>query len=219
MESQLTGAEVRVLGALIEKEMATPEYYPLSLNALVNACNQKSNRDPVVSYGESEALDAVDGLREKGLALVHTGGDNRVAKYSHRIAEKLNLGNRELALVCELLLRGPQTPGELRSRSQRLHNFDDLASVESCLDRLTNWEPGPLARKLARQPGARESRYAHLLSGEPAVADETAPAEAATGRQDTVGERVARLEAEIAALGERVEKVESRLEEFRKQFE
>ncbi len=209
---------VRVLGALVEKDMSTPEYYPLSLNALVNACNQKSNREPVVSFDAGTVESALDSLREKKLALVHTGGDNRVPKYSHRLSETLNLGNRELAILCELLLRGPQTPGELNSRARRLYAFDDLAAVESCLDRLMKWEPQPLVVKLPRQPGARESRYAHLLSGElvaPVTTAEPRPFE----RQESVADRLARLEAEVEALRDTVLRLELEFRGFRKQFE
>lgn len=210
---QLTEVEIRVLGALIEKDMTTPEYYPLSMNALVNACNQKSNRDPVVSCGEAAVEQAVDSLRENKLALVHTGGDNRVPKYSHRISETLNLGNRELAILCELMLRGPQTPGELKSRTQRLHAFDDLPAVESCLDRLSAWELQPLVVKLPRQPGNREARFAHLLSGEPAVS------RVGTPPQEKKTDRLAQLEAEVDALRETVRRLEQQLQEFRRQFE
>lgn len=218
MIPKLDECEVRVLGALVEKDMSTPEYYPLSLNALVNACNQKSNRDPVVSYDAGTVESSLDSLREKKLALVHTGGDNRVPKYSHRLSETLNLGNRELAILCELLLRGPQTPGELNSRARRLHAFDDLAVVESCLDRLMTWEPQALAVKLPRQPGARESRYAHLLSGEPAVLETTAEPKPLE-RQESVAERLAQLEAEVKALRDAVQRLELEFRGFRKQFE
>jgi len=218
MIPKLNEYEVRVLGALLEKDMSTPEYYPLSLNALVNACNQKSNRDPVVSYAAETVESALDSLREKKLVLIHTGGDNRVPKYSHRLSETLNLGNRELAILCELLLRGPQTPGELNSRARRLHAFDELAAVESCLDRLMTWDPQALAVKLPRQPGARESRYAHLLSGEPTV-PETAAEPRPFERPESVGERLARLEAEVEALRNAVQRLEMDFREFRKQFE
>ena len=216
MNLLLTDVEVRVLGALIEKDMATPEYYPLSLNALVNACNQKSNRDPVVGFDETVVERALERLREEKLALMHTGGDNRVPKHSHRIAETLNLGNRELAVLCELMLRGPQTPGELKSRTQRLHDFDDLASVESTLERLMSREP-PLVIRLPRQPGLREVRYAHLLSGEPPVEQAQAPPPAPP--PDSAAARLTRLEAEVEALRETVRNLEQQFQDFRKQFE
>src|SRR5690242_18290369 len=152
--------EVRVLGALIEKEATTPEYYPLSLNALVNACNQKSNRDPVVDYDADTVYDAVNRLREKRLALTITGS-GRVDKYSQRISETLNLGRRELAVLCALLLRGPQTLGEIKDRSERMFGFTDLQEAEIVLEKLADAPGGGLVRKLVRQPGQKEARYAH----------------------------------------------------------
>jgi uncharacterized protein YceH (UPF0502 family) len=199
---ELSAVETRVLGALIEKDMATPEYYPLTLNALVNACNQKSNRDPVVNYDQDIIDRAIESLREKRLATVITGGDNRVPKHAHRASETLDLGNRELAVLCVLMLRGPQTAAEIKSRTERLHRFDDTDSVESCLRRLSERESGPLTVLLPRQPGMREARWAHLLCGAP----EAAPSfeePAATHRADRLAEleaRVASLEGELAAL-------------------
>ncbi len=162
MDWQIDSAEARVLGALLEKEITTPEYYPLSVNALVNACNQKSNRDPVVSFDEATVEAALEGLRAKGLAVRISGG-GRVAKHGQRFTEKFNLGRREAAIMCVLMLRGPQTPGELRGRTERLFQFDDLEAVERTLQHLTEME---WVRKLPRQAGSRESRFAHLLSGE-----------------------------------------------------
>ena len=199
MDWQLDAPEARVLGALLEKEIATPEYYPLSLNALVNACNQKSNREPVVSYDEDTVEVALAGLRAKGLA-VRITGESRVPKHSQRFTEKLNLGRREAALISLLLLRGPQTVGELRGRSDRLYSFDDLEAVESTLERLS--EAG-MVTKLARIAGFREPRYAHLLSGDVATEDgvpEPAPSRA-PGRDDqAVSDRIAALEQELAQL-------------------
>ena len=148
MDLSLHPVEVRVLGSLLEKEITTPEYYPLSLNALVNACNQKSNRDPVVSYDEHVVEQALQSLRDKGLLLSITGAGSRVMKYGHRISERLNLGRRELAILCELMVRGPQTPGELRTRTERMHRFDDLAELESVIDRMPE-----LMVKLPRRAG------------------------------------------------------------------
>ena len=165
----LDAVEVRVLGSLIEKEATTPEYYPLSLNALINACNQKSNRDPVVEYDEETVYDSAARLREKKLVLLNTGS-GRVNKYSQRISETLNLGRRELAVLCTLLLRGPQTLGEIKDRSERMFDFADLAEAESVLEKLAEWPNGALVKKLTRQAGQKEARYAHLLSGEPAEA-------------------------------------------------
>lgn len=201
----LDAVEARVLGALIEKEATTPEYYPLSLNALVNACNQKSNRDPVVDYDEDTVQDALDRLREKKLALMITGS-GRVNKHAQRISETLNLGRRELAVLCTLLLRGPQTLGELKDRSERLFSFADLSEAESVLDKLADWPSGPLAKKLPRQPGQKEARYAHLLSGEPAV--EAAGAATAVSS----GSRVAQIEHDLSQL-------RSEFDELKRKFE
>src|SRR3954447_24665985 len=167
MIEALEPSEVRVLGALIEKESTTPEYYPLSLNALVNACNQKSNRDPVVDYDDEIVLAAIERLRALALAFIITG--SRVTKYSQRISETLNLGRRELAVLCTLLLRGPQTLGEIKDRSERMFSFADLSETETVLDKLANWPGGALATRLTRQTGQKETRFAHLLSGEPSV--------------------------------------------------
>jgi uncharacterized protein len=218
VDLHLDEAEVRVLGALLEKEITTPEYYPLSLNALVNACNQKSNREPVVSYDEETVLQAVDGLREKGLALVSTGRESRVPKYLQRFSEKFNFDRRELAVLCVLLLRGPQTPGELRGRTQRLHEFDDLDAVEATLTRLMEREPEPMVKRLARQPGTKESRYAHLFGGD--VADVFAGAAPEQAVEHHGGnDRVARLEEDVRALREELGEVRAQFAQFRKQFE
>jgi uncharacterized protein len=212
MDWQLDASEVRVLGALMEKEIATPEYYPLSLNALVNACNQKSNREPVVSYDEDTAETALDGLRSKGLA-VRITGDSRVPKHGQRFTEVLNLGRREAALICVLMLRGPQTPGELRSRSERLYSFEDIEGVESALNRLA--EAG-LVKKLPRQAGTRESRYAHLLSGDVEVAEEGA-FEIAAPQQGPRGDGA--LLERIASLEESLSELRREFEDFRRRFE
>jgi uncharacterized protein YceH (UPF0502 family) len=210
----LNAVEVRVLGSLVEKEMATPEYYPLTLNALVNACNQKSNRDPAVSYDEDTVADAIDSLRERRLAASITGAGMRVPKFRETLSEKLNLGRRELAILCELMVRGPQTVGELRDRAGRLHPFSDIDEVESVLQRLIEWQPEALAVRLPRQPGTKEPRTAHLLSGPPAIA----PTAAAEPEVPRVG-RLAELEAEVRALREEVRALGERLEKFRAQFE
>ena len=210
----LNAVEVRVLGSLVEKEMATPEYYPLTLNALVNACNQKSNRDPAVAYDEDTVADAIDSLRERGLAAVITGAGMRVPKYRELLSEKLNLGRRELAILCELMVRGPQTSGELRDRAGRLHPFGDLEEVEAVLRRLIEWQPEPLAVRLPRQPGTKEPRSAHLLSGEPAIAAPAA-APATPARSD----RLAELEAEVRELREELRALREQMEKFRAQFE
>ena len=209
MPVSLDSIEVRVLGALLEKDLTTPEYYPLSLNALVNACNQKSNREPVVSYDDETVEAAVGSLRSKGLALVTTGPGVRVPKYSHRLGETLNFGRRELAVICELMLRGPQTLGELRSRTERMHRFDDLSEVEAVLNRLAEREPDPLAMRLPRQPGEKEARYAHLFSGEPA------PAPGSPVRVD----RISILEQSLQQLRDDLADLKQRFEDFRRNFE
>jgi uncharacterized protein YceH (UPF0502 family) len=195
MDVQLDFAEVRVLGALMEKEIATPEYYPLSLNALVNACNQKSNRDPVVSYDDDTVETALESLRNKGLSMRITGRDSRVPKHEQRFTERFNLGRREAALMCVLMLRGPQTPGELRGRTDRLYTFDDLESVESTLNKLV--EMG-FVKQLPRQAGYKEQRWAHLLSGDAEV--EAAPAAASAERGPSDRERIATLERDLVQL-------------------
>jgi len=215
MGIQLDDVEVRVLGALMEKEVATPEYYPLSLNALVNACNQKSNREPVVSYDEDTVETALAGLRAKGLAARLSGHDMRVPKHSHRLSEVINLGRREAAVLCVLMLRGPQTAGELRSRTERLYQFDDLEAVDTCLTRLMEWQPEPLVARLPRQAGYKEVRYAHLLSGEPQA---TAVAQAPAVRE-TRDDPAARLQAAVDRLEAEVADLKRQFAEFKKQFE
>jgi len=208
MDLTLHPIEVRVLGALLEKEITTPEYYPLSLNALINACNQKSNRDPVVNFDEDTVEQALQMLRDKGLLLSVSGAGSRVLKYGHRISEKLNLGRRELAILCELMLRGPQTLGELRNRAERMHKFDDLEQVESVIERMSE-----LITKLPRRPGEKESRYAHLLSGAPDISEE--PAEAAPPKHDRIGA----LEQQIVEMRLELDELKNQFAGFRKQFE
>src|SRR6201997_3258223 len=170
----LTQIETRVLGSLIEKDITTPDYYPLSLNALVNACNQKNNRDPVMTLEEPGVREALSTLQEKRLAGPASGADSRVTKFEHRLQEVYNFDRREIAVVCVLLLPGPQTPGDLRSRTDRMYHFEALEDVVSTLDRLAQREP-PLARILPRQPGTKESRYMHLFSGAPPSAEVAEP--------------------------------------------
>src|SRR3984957_1694354 len=214
MDLLLHPAEVRVLGSLLEKEVTTPEYYPLSLNALVNACNQKSNRDPVVEFDSNTVEQALNSLRDKGLLLAITGAGSRVPKYGHRFSEKLNLGRRELAILCELMIRGPQTLGELRTHCERMHPFDDLAEVESVLDRMPE-----LITKLLRRPGEKEARYAHLLSGTPVVAAASVEESAASPATLPRADRVATLEAEVAQLRQELEDLKQQFARFQKQFE
>jgi uncharacterized protein YceH (UPF0502 family) len=212
MRIRLDEAEVRVLGALMEKEIATPEYYPMSLNALVNACNQKSNREPVVGYDEDTVETALDGLRAKGLAARISGHDMRVPKHSHRLSEVINLGRREAAVLCVLMLRGPQTAGELRGRTERLYPFDDLEAVDACLIRLLEWQPEPLVTRLARQVGYKEVRFAHLLAGEPVAVPSPAAVQQAQSPLAQLQATVDRLEAEVADL-------KQKFAAFKKQFE
>jgi len=214
----LTEIEIRVLGSLIEKDITTPDYYPLSLNALVNACNQRNNRDPVMTLDENTARDALSTLQEKRLAGPASGADSRVTKFEHRLQEVFNFDRREIAVLCVLLLRGPQTPGELRGRTDRMYHFEALEDVVSTLDRLVHREP-PLVAVLPRQPGTKESRYMHLFSGEaPAVTDVArAPSPVSTGA--STADRLTTLETEVAALRAELSEVQQQLAAFRKQFE
>jgi len=204
----LNDAEVRVLASLIEKESTTPEYYPLSLNALMLACNQKSNRDPVVSYDENTVHEALESLR--GKKLVRSAAGSRVVKYEHSFLEVFNLGRRELALLCTLMLRGPQTLGELRDRSERMRSFSDLEEVEACLEGLMRLEPRALVKRLARQPGTKEPRYMHLLTGdtEQPVPPIRPAAEGATS-----------LEEQIESLRRELHELREEFSRFRRQFE
>lgn len=208
----LSAVEVRVLGSLIEKEATTPEYYPLSLNALVNACNQRSNRDPVMELDEDTVRSTLESLRERRFSVVISGG-SRVLKYGQRISETLNMGRRELAVLCVLLLRGPQTLGEIKDRSERMYSFADLSETERVLDKLAEWPGEPLAVKLTRQPGHKEARYAHLLAGEPPadLPKEVSPAASSPSRIAQLEDSIARLQAEFEALKQRFETLESQL--------
>jgi len=219
----LTEIEARVLGSLVEKDITTPDYYPLSLNALVNACNQKNNRDPVMTLDETAVRDALSTLQEKRLAGPASGADSRVTKYEHRLQEVFNFDRREIAVLCVLLLRGPQTPGELRTRTERMYHFEALEDIVSTLDRLAQREP-PLARILPRQPGTKESRYTHLFSGEPpeqpSVERGPTPASAYSASNASAGnDRLSQLEAEVSRLRAELSEVQQQLASFRKQFE
>jgi uncharacterized protein YceH (UPF0502 family) len=220
----LTEIETRVLGSLIEKDITTPDYYPLSLNALVNACNQKNNRDPVMSLDESAVRDALATLQERRLAGPASGADSRVTKFEHRLQEVFNFDRREIAVVCVLLLRGPQTPGEIRGRTDRMYHFDALEDIISTLDRLAQRDP-PLACILPRQPGTKESRYMHLFSGQPPMADPAAGVDAvrtpSPGPVDGshTSDRLSALEAEVSRLRQELSDVQQQLAAFRKQFE
>ena len=218
MNLVLNEVEARVLGALLEKEITTPDYYPLSLNALVNACNQKSNRDPVMNLDEGSVRDAPRALHDNSLARSVSAADSRVTKYEHRLQEAFNFDRREAAVFCELLLRGAQTPGELRIRAERMHHFDDLSEVQSTLQRLMSREP-PLVKLLARQPGTKESRYVHLLLGDVEPANSLAVHEtpAVTSRENA--DKFSRLESEVAELRKEVADLRQQFAAFRKQFE
>jgi hypothetical protein len=212
----LNAAEARVLGALVEKDITTPDYYPLSLNALINACNQKNNREPVTNFDEETVRLALRNLSDKRLAGPAGGADGRVTKYEHRLQEVFNFTRPETAILCVLLLRGPQTPGELRGRTERMHRFEDLDEVLSGLQQLMRREP-PLAKALGRRPGTKEIRYAHLLSGD--VEAWEPPAETASSPGSIDAERLILLEEKVAALQAEVAELKQQMAEFRKQFE
>jgi uncharacterized protein len=234
MDIKLTDVEARVLGALVEKEITTPEYYPLSLNALVNACNQKSNREPVMNVDEDAVVLAMRSLSEKEFAGAANTTDSRVRKYEHRLGEVFNFTRPETAVLCVLLLRGAQTPGEIRGRGERLHHFEELDDVLMALGKLMKREPA-LAMVLPRQPGTKESRYLELLSGDAAavgagtasasstpfrqhIENSARPAENSVGAAGEGG-RLARLEAEVAELRGEIEKLKTEFAGFRKQCE
>ena len=207
----LDPVEVRVLGSLMEKEATTPEYYPLSLNALLNACNQKSNRDPVVDYDDDTVYDALNRLRAKRFSLMVTGS-GRVNKYEQRISETLNLGRRESAVLCVLFLRGPQTLGEIKDRSERMFSFADLTETENVLEKLGEWPTGPLVKKLPRQTGQKEARFTHLLSGEPNIEPATDSISAAPpSRVAQLEQDLDNLRAEFNDLKRRFEALEEQL--------
>ncbi|HEY5974001.1 MAG TPA: YceH family protein [Geobacteraceae bacterium] len=214
----LNDMEVRVLGCLIEKELATPEYYPLSLNALTNACNQKSNREPAMSLEEADVVRSLDALRQQGLARLSAEGI-RTAKYCHSLSERFLMEPPDLAVLAELLLRGPQTVGELRTRAERMHPFADLAAVEVVLQELMERD-FPLVVRLPRQAGRKENRFAHLLAGEPELTEAVEPPpEAARVRVAAENERLGRLEEEVASLRSEVAELRRLVEEFKSQFE
>ena len=218
MNFVLSEVECRVLGALVEKEVTTPEYYPLSLNALVNACNQKSNRDPVMNLDEAALREALHSLEKQSLVRSTSPADSRVTKYEHRLQEAFNFYRHETAILCLLMLRGTQTPGELRSRSERMHSFDDLGAVQSSLQHLMKREP-PLVKPLPRQPGTKEQRYAHLLSGDVVQAEREPKVLGEPGEHAINGDRVRKLEDEIAGLKNEIAELKQGFATFRKQFE
>jgi uncharacterized protein len=224
VDATLSASEVRVLGSLIEKQLSTPDYYPLTLNALMNACNQLSNREPVVSYDEDTVLKAVDGLRKKGLARVITGPEMRVPKYAHNMEDFFNLAVQEIAVLGVLMLRGIQTVGEIRGRSGRLYEFTDLSEVELTLQGLIDRKPQALVTRLARQPGTKESRYSHLLAGDVVVEQKEVIIKEAIKPTETINnngndERIEKLEKEIENLKQQLAALAGQFQEFKRQFE
>jgi len=217
MLEQLTDVEARVVGSLVEKQLTTPEYYPLTLNALTAACNQKSNRDPVVSYDDTTITGAVDSLRDKNLVYLFYGSNSRAVKYKHMVPSVYELDPAGVAVVAVLLLRGPQTLGELRERTGRLHEFSGMGEVQETLDGLIRRDD-PLIIKLERQPGQKEARYAHLLCGE---VEQHAPATRESGGSAAAGknDRIENLEAQVETLRSEFASLRETFEEFRKQFE
>jgi hypothetical protein len=214
MPIALSPIEARIIGCLIEKEITTPDQYPLSVNALTNACNQKTNRDPLLALTDREVQDGLDGLSKRHLVMERSGFGSRVMKYRHRLCNgdhnPLQMTPQEVAVLCELMLRGPQTPGELRSRAQRLAPFADLGDVETTIEMLSTRPDGPFVVKLPRQPGARESRYAQLLTGEPdldalAQSAATAPSAESSPGGDALIQRIEALEAAVATLRDEID--------------
>lgn len=219
MAIALNEYELRVVGALVEKSIATPDYYPMTLNALVNACNQKNHRDPVTSYDEATVVRALDSLRDKKLAYTFHGSDSRVPKYGQLFNKAYELNEAENAVMTVLALRGPQTPGELRSRTAHLHNFDNLPEVETTLNNLS-LRVTPLVVKLPRLPNSRESRFAHLLSGDINIEEMAASVEKSEASSSRGGnERIIKLEEEVIFLRQKLADLEAQFAEFKKQFE
>ena len=220
MDIILNNIEARIIGCLVEKAITTPDYYPLTLNALTNACNQKSNRSPLMILEETSVVRGLEGLQEKGLAEKIFKADSRVPKYQHSFAEKLNISKSQVAVLCELMLRGPQTTGELRGRAGRMFKFEDLQQVEAILQGMIEREP-PLVIKLPRQPGRKERRYMHLLSGEPDITEEelAAPEEAATLTVHAENERIEILEKKLSALSGEFDALKEAFINLKSQFE
>ncbi|TNF52756.1 DUF480 domain-containing protein [bacterium] len=218
METTLTATEVRILGCLIEKETTTPDYYPLTLNALTNACNQKSNRNPVVSFEETTVIRGLEELQKKGLSEKIYKADSRVPKYQHLFGKKYGLSPQEVSVICVLMLRGPQTIGEIRGRAERMYKFKGIQDVEGVVNILIVKQP-PLVLKLPRQIGRKESRYMHLLSGEPNIQDTDPPVEAAALQVQAENERIAKLEDEVATLRRGLDALKKGFDDLKSQFE
>lgn len=221
MDRILDEIEVRLIGSLIEKQLATPDYYPLTMNALIHACNQISNRDPVVSYDEPTVTQAIDSLRQKNMAYIFYGSDSRVPKYKQMFTDSFHLSPQETAIMCVLMLRGPQTIGELRGRTSRLYEFADLSEVQSTLDSLTARDDPSIVVKLPRQTGQKDARYAHLLAGEVAVAEQSATPRRERAASEPAAEngRLANLESEVETLRRELGDLKQQFDEFKKQFE
>ncbi|HET6669486.1 MAG TPA: YceH family protein [Pyrinomonadaceae bacterium] len=220
MTTTLSDIEVRVLGALVEKQVTTPEYYPLTLNSLTLACNQKNNRHPVTSYSENEVAQALETLREKNLTYVFHGSTSRVPKYKHVMPEVMHLSPPETALMCVLMLRGPQTIGELRGHGGRLHTFTSLEEVDATVNALITHDPDPMVVRLPRLPGQKEARFAQLFSGAPAeeIVSEAPPPRAVSSRQSD-RERIEQLEQTVTALTDEIQTLKQQFGEFKKQFD
>ncbi len=211
--------EIRLLGSLIEKQITTPEYYPLTLNSLTAACNQKNNRNPVMSLTEAEVEQALDSLREKNLAYVFHGSTSRVPKFKHVAPEILQLNPAELAAICVLMLSGPQTTGEIRTRGSRLYEFKGLEEVEETLRGLASRDADPLVMKLPRQPGQKDARFTHLLSGEPNIEATKVAESERTVHRISESDRIAELEEQVRTLAQEVQSLSVQFAEFKKQFE
>ncbi|MBX7053827.1 MAG: YceH family protein [Pyrinomonadaceae bacterium] len=218
MPETLNEIEARIVGSLVEKQLTTPEYYPLTLNALVNACNQKSNRDPVVNYDESTVSGVLERLRDRNIVYVYYGSTSRVPKYKHMLPSIYELEPDEVAVICVMLLRGPQTLGELRTRTERLFNFTGLGEIQETLDRLARRDD-PIVVKLPVQPGQKEARFAHLLSGEIDIEALAAAHASRSSRGAVESERVEKLEEEVAAMRAEIDEIKQTFEQFRRQFE
>ncbi len=220
MSTTLTENEVRILGVLIEKQITTPEYYPLTLNSLIAACNQKNNRNPVMSLSEGEVERALDSLREKNLAYVFHGSTSRVPKYKHVAPEILQLNPAELAVTCVLMLSGPQTVGEIRTRGSRLYDFKGMEEVDETLHTLSTRESDPLVVKLPRQQGQKDARFVHLLAGPPDVEESTESVQPVRAvRREHEADRLTKLEEQVQTLTQQIEGLTAQFEEFKKQFE
>ncbi len=221
MENPLNELCIRILGSLIEKQISTPDYYPLTLNALTNACNQKNNRDPVVQYDDTTVVRGIDELRERGLVAMVTGAGMRVPKYRQKFTDVYSFDDQQTAVMCVLMLRGPQTIGEIRSRGSMLFNFPSMNEVEVILTSFIQRTPEPLVVRLPVQPGQKEARFMHLLSGPPALKNsaDVQLHEPARIQVQAENERLAALEESVKVLQEQVDQLRKQFTEFHKQFE